>query len=229
VNAAAYTSVDKAESEPARAFAVNAEAPAVIADECERSGSLLMHYSTDYVFDGSKRLPYTEEDAMNPLNVYGRSKLAGDQAISNSGARHMILRVGWVYSSHGKNFFNTVLNTAREGKPLRVVNDQVGVPTPADLIADISTHLLTSSSAINGTFHVAPYGEVSRFDLAIEILRLAGIGRADIEPVRSEDYQAPAKRPTYTVMASHKLQHHTAVELLAWNSYLKRTMQRVSF
>ena len=137
INAAAYTAVDQAESEPDTANKVNAVAPGVIAEECKRLGAYMVHYSTDYVFDGTKNTPYVETDVPAPLNVYGRTKLGGEKAVTASGVHHLILRVGWVYSPQGKNFLLTILRLIREKKPLRIVNDQIGVPTPAAAIADL--------------------------------------------------------------------------------------------
>jgi dTDP-4-dehydrorhamnose reductase len=144
VNAAAYTAVDRAESEPELAAAVNGNAPGILAEEAQRSGAFLVHYSTDYVFDGTKDTPYTEDDTPNPLNAYGRSKLAGENAIRASGVSHYIFRTSWVYAAHGHNFLNTILRLARERRELKIVDDQTGAPTWARTIADITTQALES-------------------------------------------------------------------------------------
>jgi len=146
VNAAAYTAVDRAESEPEAAFAINERAPGILAEEAGRLGALLIHYSTDYVFDGTKTGPYSEEDTPGPLNVYGASKLEGEKAIAASGARHWIFRTSWVYAPRGKNFFLTVLRLAREGKPLRVVTDQLGAPTSAAMLARATAQALSTQA-----------------------------------------------------------------------------------
>lgn len=144
VNCAAYTAVDRAESEPTLAHAVNAVAPAVLAEEARRLGALLVHYSTDYVFDGEKGAPYVEEDPCNPLNVYGRTKLAGEEAVRGSGCRHLVLRASWVYAPRGRNFVRAILRKARAGEPLRVVDDQTGVPTSAAFLAEATMRALAA-------------------------------------------------------------------------------------
>jgi len=162
VNAAAWTAVDRAESEEDAAYAVNARAPAVLAEEAARRKSWLLHYSTDYVFDGHKEGAYTEDDPMNPLSAYGRSKAAGEEAIRASGARHLILRTGWVYG-RGANFARTILRLAREREQLQIVADQFGAPTGADLLADataLALHRL-DNDALSGTYHVAAGGRTS--------------------------------------------------------------------
>jgi dTDP-4-dehydrorhamnose reductase len=193
VNAAAYTAVDAAESDGSTAFAVNAEAPALLAEEAKRVSALLVHYSTDYIFDGAKRSPYTESDPTTPLNVYGKSKLAGEQAVRDSGAAHIIFRTSWVYATRGKNFLLTILRLATEREELRVVSDQIGAPTGVDDIALATTKVLagvfepgspstaelppTSGSRraaeISGTYHMTAAGETTWYEFAKAILEKA--------------------------------------------------------
>ena len=170
VNAAAYTAVDKAEADADAAFRVNSEAPGAIARACARIDALLVHYSTDYVFDGSASRPYREDDATAPLGVYGISKLAGEDAIRASGARHAILRTAWVYASHGRNFLLTMLRLANERDELRVVADQIGAPTPAAWIADATADLIRRGVAESGTWHLVTSGQVSWHGFASAIM-----------------------------------------------------------
>jgi len=178
INAAAYTAVDQAEKEEALARAVNAEAPAVLAEEAKRAGALLLHYSTDYVFDGTKRSPYTEDDATKPLSVYGRTKLAGEEAIRTSGAPHIILRTAWVYATSGRNFLLTILRLASTREELRIVNDQSGAPTTARAIARAAADLLSTAKADPvaflaehaGTYHMTAAGETTWHGFAVAIL-----------------------------------------------------------
>ena len=164
VNAAAYTAVDRAESEPDQAARINAQAPAVLARAAAASGALLVHYGTDYVFDGSGQTPWQEDDATGPLNAYGRTKRAGEQAIVQAGCAHLILRTSWVYAARGGNFAKTMLKLAQERDALKVIDDQIGAPTGADLLADVAAHALrqlAQQPALSGTYHVAAAGHTS--------------------------------------------------------------------
>ena len=221
VNAAAYTAVDRAESERDLAFAVNAVAPGVLAEEAKRSGALLVHYSTDYVFDGSKPTPYVEDDAPNPLNVYGASKLAGELAIAASGCRHLILRTGWVYGPHGSNFFLTMLRVARERPALKVVDDQVGAPTSSRAIARGTTQVLRPGA--HGTYHLSAAGQVSWCGFARAILARASIA-TPVVPVRSEDYAAAARRPRNSRLDCSRLRADFGVALAPWEEGLAEVM-----
>lgn len=215
VNPAAYTAVERAETEPELAFRINAEAPAVLAQEARALGAALVHYSTDYVFDGAKDAPYVEEDAPAPLNVYGRSKLAGEQAIAAAGIPHLILRTSWVYGLHGKNFLLTMLKLARERGQVRVVADQFGAPTWSRTVADISAHMLAQASAFGpgwwnehaGTWHLASGGQTSWYGFATAIMEEAGIG-CDVQPVPTSEYPAAAQRPRNSVLCCDKLAAH---------------------
>jgi dTDP-4-dehydrorhamnose reductase len=224
INAAAYTAVDKAESEPELARTVNAIAPGIMAEECTKVGALLIHYSTDYVFDGTKRTPYVETDPVAPINVYGQTKLAGEQAIAAVGCRHWILRVAWVYSAHGKNFLLTVLRLAREGKPLHIVDDQIGVPTSAALIAETTRAGLLNPRRPNGIFHFSPRGQVSWFGFAQEILRQLDLTNVAVEPIPTSGYPTPAKRPSHSVLCSNRLRDLLAVDFGTWQDALHKVV-----
>ncbi|HEX6266246.1 MAG TPA: dTDP-4-dehydrorhamnose reductase, partial [Burkholderiales bacterium] len=183
VNAAAYTAVDRAESEPDAAFSVNASAPRLLAEEAARLGALLVHYSTDYVFDGEKAGPYAEDDTPRPLNVYGASKLAGERAIAAAGCRHLILRTSWVYGPHGSNFMRTILRAARERPELRVVDDQWGAPTSSTALARATARLLPSHP--EGLYHITAAGKTTWYGFARAIVARAGL-RTPVVPIRSE-------------------------------------------
>jgi dTDP-4-dehydrorhamnose reductase len=226
INAAAYTAVDQAESNADTAMMINGAAPAAIAEACRQIDARLIHYSTDYVFDGEKRLPYVESDAVSPLNVYGKTKLRGDQGITASGVRHVILRVGWVYSPFGRNFFLNILRRAQAGTPLRIVNDQIGVPTAADAIATVTRQLL-NEPALEGLFHYAPSGVCSWFEFTQQIMRCVDL-ETNITPIRSAEYPTPARRPAYSVMSSAKLSSLLPVKAESWQEQLERNVSRLT-
>ena len=220
VNAAAYTAVDRAETDAHESTVVNARAPALLAAEARSLGALLVHYSTDYVFDGGKRAPYVEDDPTCPMQVYGRTKLEGELAIGAAGCRHIILRTSWVYAGRGKNFMLAILQRARSGAPLRVVNDQRGTPTWAHDVAALTASLLRLKDLPQGTFHAAAAGETTWFDFAGQILKRAGIGAA-IEPISTADYGSPTPRPLYTVLDSSRLSRETGVPAIGeWSERL---------
>ena len=196
VNAAAYTAVDRAESEPEAAMRINGTAPGVFAEEAGRLGALLVHYSTDYVFDGTKATPYVEEDPTHPLNVYGRSKLEGERAIHASGCRHVVLRTSWIYSARGSNFLRAILRRAREQSELRVVNDQIGAPTSAAAIAR-ATALILGRTGPEGVFHASASGQTSWHGFAEAIVKSAGLPTR-VVGIRSQDYPSAARRPRKT-------------------------------
>lgn len=232
VNAAAYTAVDRAESEPAAAFRVNAEAPAAIARACAAAGVLLLHYSTDYVFDGQATRPYREEDATAPLGIYGASKLAGEQEIRASGARHGILRTAWVYAAHSANFLRTMLRLAAERDELRVVADQVGAPTPAAWIADATAAMLHRGIAHSGTWHLTQAGETSWHGFASAIMEEAhALGllarKPMVLPITTADYPTPARRPAYSVLDTTRLHDDFGILPPDWRDGLQRTLREV--
>lgn len=232
VNAAAYTAVDAAESDAENAQLVNAEAPRVMAEVARERNALLVHYSTDYVFDGTAHTPYTEESPVSPLGIYGASKHAGEQAVADSGVAHLILRTAWLYSNRGKNFLNTMLRFAAERDELRVVNDQAGCPTYADLVADASVQMLDGmfvSGSLRtercGLYHIASQGETTWWGFAQRIIELAGFGeRVRVLPITTAEYPTPAKRPAYSVLSSAKIERVFGIRLPHWEEGLKRCL-----
>jgi dTDP-4-dehydrorhamnose reductase len=232
INAAAYTAVDQAESELEVAFAINATAPGVLAEEAAALGVPLIHYSTDYVFDGTQPGAYTEEDATDPLGAYGRSKLAGEQAIQAVGAEHLILRTSWVYSLHGRNFLLTMQRLLQERDELRVVDDQVGAPTWAGSIAQATVQLLEQWRAGNrswGTYHLTNQGETSWFGFASAIgehLRAEGKPCARLLPIPSSDYPTPARRPLNSRLDCSKLARDWQVSLPDWRDALAQCLRQ---
>jgi len=227
INAAAYTAVDQAETEPQVAFAINAVAPGILAEEAAALGIPLIHYSTDYVFDGSKSSPYTEDDAPNPLGVYGQSKLAGEQAISAVQGQHLILRTSWVYSAHGRNFLLTMQRLLQEKPELRVVADQIGAPTWAGTIARSTLALIerwqAGQTGAWGTYHLTAQGETSWFGFAQaigEALRAQGKPCANLVPIPSSDYPTPATRPLNSRLDGQRLQREWGVSQPDWQTAL---------
>ena len=212
VNPAAYTAVDKAESEPGLAHRINAEAPGLMAQEAKALGAAMVHYSTDYVFDGTQPAPRVEDDATGPLNVYGASKLAGEQAIAAAGIPHLIFRTSWVYGMRGKNFLLTMLRLAKERDELRVVADQHGAPTWSRTIADTTALVLSQAHAggrewwhqNSGIYHLSSQGQTTWFDFTRAILEEAGID-CRVLPITSAEYPVPARRPQYSVLSSERL------------------------
>ncbi|WP_118840632.1 dTDP-4-dehydrorhamnose reductase [Salinibacter ruber] len=232
VNAAAYTDVDGAEEEPGRAARINAEAPRVLAEAARAVGAWLVHYSTDYVFGGTKRAPYTEADAPSPISVYGRTKRDGEAAIQAVGGRHLILRTSWMYSRRRSNFVRTMLGLAAENDRLTVVDDQIGVPTwagwCAEATASICERLLAEDdAALSGLYHLAGTGQTSWYGLARAAL--AQFGRTDtaIEPVSSGEYETAAPRPAYTVLDSSRAQAAFDLPAVPWTAQLARFRKRV--
>jgi len=205
VNAAAYTAVDRAESEPEAAARINATAAGILAEEAGRCRALLLHYSTDFVFDGEKRAPYREEDAPHPLNVYGRTKLAGERAIQASGCRHLVLRTSWVYASRGSNFLLTVLRLARERGELSIVGDQTGSPTAAHEVAAATAAVLGQEPVPTGTFHLSAAGAASWYDFAREILARTGRREIPVRRITTAEYPTAAQRPRYSVLSNEKI------------------------
>ena len=237
VNAAAYTAVDKAESEPELALRINGEAPGVLAREAARLGAWLVHYSTDYVFDGSGESPWREDAPTGPLSVYGRSKLAGELAIAASGARALVFRTSWVYAARGGNFARTMLRLARERDQLRVITDQIGAPTGAELIADVTAHALhqalgsADGATLSGVYHLAAAGETSWCDYARFVLHqaeLAGetlkVGHGQIEAIPTTAYPTPAQRPLNSRLDTRKLCETFGLHLPHWQAGVARML-----
>lgn len=226
VNAAAYTAVDKAESEPVEASAVNTEAPRIMAEAARASGALLVQYSTDYVFDGAAHDPYTEATRATPLGVYGRTKFAGEQAIRDSGCRHLILRTAWLYSNRGHNFLNTMLRLSAERDEIRVVSDQRGAPTCADDVSAATALMLRMlwggqgfDATRLGTYHMTNAGECTWFDFAAAIMRLAH-RNTRVMPISTAEYPTPARRPAYSVLSNEKLGRVFGIRLPPWEQAL---------
>jgi len=224
VNAAAYTAVDQAESDIETAMAINATAPGILAEEAKRLGALLVHYSTDYVFDGRKDSPYTEEDTPNPLNAYGRSKLAGEQAILTSDCRHVILRTSWVYGNRGRNFLRTMLRLAAERDELRVVNDQTGAPTWSRMIAEATALALARAEPPLGLYHLASAGATTWHGFAAAILDLTQASRScqpRLSPCTTAEYPLPAARPPNSRLDCGRLAREAGLGLPDWKAALE--------
>ena len=223
VNAAAYTAVDKAEQEPALAQAINVTAPSVMAEEVARSGAVLVHYSTDYVFNGQATRPYLETDPTDPQSVYGRTKRDGEQAVIQSGARYVLLRSSWVVGAHGQNFLKTMLRLAQERDSLRVVADQVGVPTSSAWMAE--TTVLALQQGLNGLFHLTPAGQTNWHAYAQYVLQQAqSLGWTlkatpeQVQAITTADYPLPAPRPAYSMLESSLLAKALNLELPPWQA-----------
>jgi len=249
VNAAAYTAVDQAETDETTARAVNAEAPGLMAEEAKKIGAVLVHYSTDYVFDGAKRIPYDETDSANPMSIYGKTKFAGEEAIRNSGVPHLIFRTAWVYATWGRNFLLTILRLATEREQLRIVNDQVGAPTCASEVAAATGKILTGICEknngwfvfpeVSGTYHMSAAGQTTWHDFAKTILERAGGTSHDLVwlaaatrgqplitqrviPISTEEFGSPAQRPAYSILSNARLFKTFGVALPDWHTQLQR-------
>ena len=225
VNAAAYTAVDKAESDKALCFAINAEGPGVLAEEAKALGALLVHYSTDYVYPGNKKSPYVEEDEPGPLSEYGRSKLEGDRLIERSGAAYLIFRTAWVYGGRGQNYLRTMLRLAKERPELRIVADQHGAPTWSRMIAQGTGHAI--SQAVNdpvrfsGVYHLTADGETTWYDFTQAIFEeVQPNPRPNLVPITTDQYPTPAKRPTYSVLSNEKFARVFHARLPNWRTQL---------
>jgi dTDP-4-dehydrorhamnose reductase len=242
VNAAAYTAVDKAESEPDLAHRLNAQAPGVLAREAQQLGAWLVHYSTDYVFDGSGATPWSEDDPVAPLGVYGRTKLEGEQQILQSGCRHLIFRTSWVYGARGGNFAKTMLRLARERDQLHVIDDQIGAPTGADLLADVTAHAIRhllppmrrNDLTQSGIYHLAADGETSWYGYArfvLERAQRAGnvlkAGLAQMQPIPSSAYPTPARRPHNSRLDTTRLRNTFGLCLPHWETGVARMLDEI--
>ncbi len=244
VNAAAYTAVDRAESERELAGRINAIAPGILAEEAARARALLVHYSTDYVFDGSKQSPYREDDATAPVNEYGRSKLLGEQRVAAAGGAYLILRTGWIYASRGRNFLLTMLRLGAEREELRVVDDQVGTPTTAAVVAEATlaalaacrrpgSSLYDGARSLSGIYHVGCGGQTSwhRFALAIFAAARAGatgpkLKVTRVTPITTAEYPTPAQRPRYSVLSKEKAERAFGFPPPPWEEGLAQVMRQ---
>ena len=232
VNAAAYTAVDKAETEPALAYAINAAAPGVLAEEAKRLGSILVHYSTDYVFDGTKQGAYLETDLPNPVNVYGKTKLAGDEAIQSAGGDYLILRTSWVYGARGSNFLLTMLRLARERAELRIVDDQTGAPTSSECIAQATADLLAQLLAPqggglqgrSGIYNLTNAGETTWFGFAKAFLskpqEVTGAITPSLVPITTAEFPRPARRPANSCLSCRRVEEAFGVRMPHWEDAL---------
>ncbi|MDA8230311.1 MAG: dTDP-4-dehydrorhamnose reductase [Magnetospirillum sp.] len=240
VNAAAYTAVDKAEREPAKAFRINAEAVGLLAEEAAKLDAWMVHYSTDYVFDGAKASPYGEDDATDPLSVYGRSKRRGEQALAEGNSRHLIFRTSWVFAARGANFAKTMLRLAAERDRLDVVADQHGAPTSAELVADLTAlavHRLLrdpASGSLAGTYHLAAAGETSWHGYARFVLERARAGGAvlrvapdGVRPIPARAYPSPARRPANSRLDTSKLAAALGVRMPDWRFHVARLVDEL--
>lgn len=240
VNAAAYTAVDRAESEQSIANLINKDAPGLLAREAAALGAWLVHYSTDYVFDGSGQARWEEDADTNPLSTYGRSKLEGEQAIRSSGSQAIILRTSWVYAARGNNFAKTMLRLARERTELNVVADQIGAPTGAELIADVTAHILmhisctADSSQLAGVYHLSAAGETSWYGFAQYVLALATrqgiplkVNAEQVGAINTEDFPLPAPRPRNSRLALNKLESTFALKMPPWQQGVQRMLDEI--
>ncbi|MEO6816840.1 MAG: dTDP-4-dehydrorhamnose reductase [Edaphobacter sp.] len=247
VNPAAYTAVDRAESEPELAYAINAEAVRVLGEEARKIGAAVIHFSTDYVFDGTGSSPYTETNVAAPTSVYGASKLAGERALAQSGASHMIFRTSWVYGAQGKNFLLTILKLVREKEPLRVVADQHGAPTWSRDLAEMTAHVIQhcedasgqdrkllaeALASLGGIYHAAGSGETTWFEFAREAVQLQqkrepGKRFAEIVPIATAEYPTPARRPANSRLDCSKLQERLGWRMMDWRESLQKVLTEV--
>lgn len=229
INAAAYTAVERAESDPALAFRVNAEAPGLLAAQAQALGAPIVHYSTDYVFDGSKGAPWREDDVPAPLNAYGRSKLAGERAVAESGAQHLVLRTSWVYGLRGHNFLRTMLERGRQDRRLRVVDDQFSAPTWSRTIAELTSLLLVRAQAPgwwqahSGIYHLSCEGQTSWHGFAQAIMAEAAID-CEVEPIGSAEYPSAVRRPSHSALCCDKLKS-MSISIPTWQDALRLCMQ----
>jgi dTDP-4-dehydrorhamnose reductase len=236
VNAAAHTAVDKAESEPELARLINAQAPGVLADEAQKLGAWLVHYSTDYVFDGSGITPWRESDTPGPLSVYGKTKLEGEQAVMRC-VKHLIFRTSWVYAARGANFAKTMLKLAKERDQLKVIDDQIGAPTGAELLADVTAlalRVVQTQPELAGTYHLVAGGETSWYGFArfvIETARQRGVpirvAPESIEPIPTSAYPLPAPRPHNSRLDTQKIQAAFGVVLPSWEAGVERMLSEI--
>lgn len=224
INTAAYTAVDKAESEPEKAHLINVDGAKNLAKVCKKFDTVLLHISTDFVFEGTKNTPYSEEEITNPTGVYGQTKLDGEKAIQEIWHKHFIIRTSWVYSQFGNNFMKTMLRLASEREKLSVVNDQIGTPTNAADLAEVLVKIMTEHSKLNtehfGIYHFSNEGQCSWYDFAKKIFELSNI-TINLEPIPTTSFPTPAKRPSYSVLNKSKIKSVFGVEVLSWEESLK--------
>lgn len=232
VNAAAYTAVDKAESDQDACHSINARAPEILAEEAKKLRALLIHYSTDYVFDGTSKVPYKEDDRTNPQNVYAKTKLAGDQAILASGCSHVILRTSWVYGSRGHNFLLTMLKLAAQRDTLKIIDDQIGAPTWCRLIAESTSQVISRYQGQNGLYNLTSAGNTSWFGFAKAIFDLHSLKKGLKVPqlinIPTTEYPLPAKRPHNSLLSHEKLQKTFGIRLPDWRNALEMCLEELN-
>ncbi|WP_373057246.1 dTDP-4-dehydrorhamnose reductase [Zunongwangia sp. H14] len=220
INCAAYTNVEKAESEEEKAFAINAEAVKNLAEVCHSSNTMLFHFSTDYVFNGEAKIPYSEGDKTNPINVYGASKLKGEENIKKLADKYFIFRTSWLYSEFGHNFFRTILKKAEEGAQLKITTAQIGTPTNANDLARLVLQLIASENDEVGLYHFSNEGQATWYDFAEEILKISGNSKT-VELEKSNEYRTVAKRPGYSVLSKKKVKENLNFEVPHWKKSLQ--------
>ena len=219
---AAFTNVDVAESEKTTSFAVNADGAKNVAKACKAVGARMVYFSTDYIFDGAKRTPYSPNDEPGPLSAYGESKLAGEHIAAASGVDLLLVRTSWLYGAVGENFVRTVIQRAREGRPLQLVDDQTGSPTWAEHVAELTLDLVKHQAS--GTYHITDSGEASWYDLGREVLSICGL-YCEIKPISTEDWGAPAPRPRYSVLDSSNTEEILGRRMTPWREALKKFLK----
>jgi dTDP-4-dehydrorhamnose reductase len=226
INTAAYTNVEQAEKDAEQAFRINAEGAKNLAEVCSANNTTLIHISTDYVFDGEKETPYTETDTTNPINVYGASKLKGEQNIQEANAQHYILRTSWLYSQYGHNFLSTILKHAKAGNSLTITNEQTGTPTNTNNLALLAIGILTNDPKQYGVFHFSNDGQATWFDFAEEILKQAGLSEKTTL-AETDYYRTFAKRPKYSVLNSKKIEETFNIQMIDWKRSLESVLNHL--
>ncbi len=227
INTAAYTNVEKAESEPDAAFSINANAVKNLSEACEINDVILLHISTDYVFDGEQNRPYVESDATNPINVYGDSKLKGEQYIEDICRKHFIFRTSWLYSQYGHNFLNTILKYGKEGKPLTITTEQVGTPTNANDLAKAILEVIDSKSEAYGLYHYSNEGEATWYDFAKAILTFSG-HLTPTNLAKTDHYRTFAARPKYSVLDKSRINRILEIRMIGWETSLKLLIEKTT-
>ncbi len=226
INCAAYTAVDKAETDQENAFLVNAKAVMYLSEACKAQNTILIHISTDFVFDGSKTTPYTEEDVPNPINVYGASKLKGEQYIQDILEDYFIIRTSWVYSEYGHNFVKTMLRLGAEKEKLNVVNDQIGSPTYAGHLAEVIMKIISTKTTIYGIYHYSNEGAISWYDFSKAIFELKGM-KVNVDQITSDAYPTPASRPRLSILDNRKSASLLGLNLYLWRTGLKKILKKI--
>jgi len=224
INCAAYTAVDLAEEQSDLAYAVNAEGPKYLAEVCQKHQVTLIHISTDFVFDGQKRIPYLETDAPNPLSVYGASKLQGERSIQETTEAYFIVRTSWLYSEYGKNFIKTMLSLSETLNEISVVSDQIGSPTYAGDLAEVLIQIVLSSSTNYGVYHYSNSGTISWYDFAVEIFKQFG-KTIEVKPIKTKDYPTAAKRPKFSALNTIKIENNFDCTIKDWQRSLNKVLQ----